>query len=66
VARLAVTTNGPRGDLLPGDVIYQVNHQPVSTLAELRAVLDKQGGSETVALQVERGGKLRYVEIHLE
>jgi serine protease Do len=66
VARLAVTTNGPRGDLLPGDVIYQVNHQPVSTLAELRAVLDKQEGSETVALQVERGGKLRYVEIHLE
>lgn len=66
VVRLAVTTNGPRGDLLPGDVIYEVNHQPVSNLNDLRAIVDKQDPGESVALQVERGGKLRYVEIHME
>jgi serine protease Do len=66
VARLAVTTNGPSGDLLPGDVIYEVNHQPVSTLPELRALVDKQKTGEPVALQVEREGKIRYVEMRLE
>jgi serine protease Do len=66
VARLAVTTTGPRGDLLPGDVIYEVNRQAVTSVAELRAVVDKQEAGEPVTLQVERGGKLRYVEIQLE
>jgi S1-C subfamily serine protease len=66
VARLAVTTNGPRGDLLPGDVIYEVNHQPVSNLKDLRALIDKQDADGFLALQIERGGKLRYVEIHPE
>jgi len=66
VARLAVTTNGPSGDLLPGDVIYEVNHQPISTLSELRALVDKQKAGEPVALQVERAGKIRYVEMRLE
>jgi serine protease Do len=66
VARLALTTSGPRGDLLPGDVIYEVNRQPVSTLEELSALLNKQNAGETLALQVERSGRIRYVEIRLE
>ena len=66
VARLAVTTNGPSGDLLPGDVIYEVNHHPASTLPELRALVDRQEPGEPVALQVERAGTIRYLEMRLE
>jgi serine protease Do len=66
VARLAVTTNGPSSDLLPGDVIYEVNHQPVATLPELRALVDKRQPGEPVSLQVERAGTMRYVEMRLE
>jgi serine protease Do len=66
VARLAVTTNGPNSDLLPGDVIYEVNGHPVATLAELRALVDRQKAGEPLALQVERAGTIRYVEMRLE
>jgi serine protease Do len=66
VARLAMTTNGPSGDLLPGDIIYQINQETVSTLPELRAVLEKQKPGELVALQVERAGTIRYVEMRLD
>ena len=66
VARLAVTTNGPAGDLLPGDVIYEINRRSVSTVQELRALVDKQSAGDQVALQVERAGKIRYVEMRLE
>lgn len=66
VARLAVTTSGPTGDLLPGDIIYKVNRTTVSTLPELRALLDKQSPGTPVALQVERAGRIRYLEIRLD
>lgn len=67
VARLAMTTTGPSGDLLPGDIIYEVNHTPVSTLRELHAAIDVfQKDGESVVLQVERGGRMRYVEMRLD
>jgi serine protease Do len=66
VARLAVTTDGPNGNLLPGDIIYQVNHAAVSTVQELRALIEKQPAGEPAALQVERAGKIRYVEVRLD
>ena len=63
VARLAMTTSGPRGDLLPGDIIYEVNRETVSTLPELRAAIERQKDGEPLVLQVERAGKIRYVEM---
>lgn len=66
VARLAVTTTGPNGDLLPGDVIYRVNREPVSTLRELRTALEKQQPGEALALQIERAGRIRFVEVRLD
>jgi serine protease Do len=65
VARLALTTAGPSGDLLPGDIIYAVNQEVVSTVPELRAVVEKQKPSQPIALQVERGGRIRYVELRV-
>lgn len=66
VARLAMTTGGPSGDLLPGDIIYEVNREPVSTLQELRTVVERQKPGERIVLQVERTGKMRYVEMQLD
>jgi serine protease Do len=66
VARLAMTTNGPNGELLPGDIIYEVNHKPVSTLPELRALVERQQPGDPVVLQVERAGRVRYVEIRMD
>jgi len=66
VARLAMTTNGPSGELLPGDIIYEVNRKPVSTLLELRAVVDLQKDGEPCVFQVERAGRIRYVEMRLD
>jgi serine protease Do len=66
VARLAMTTNGPSGELLPGDIIYEVNREPVSTLQELRALLERQNSGEPLVLQVERAGRMRYVEMRLD
>jgi S1-C subfamily serine protease len=58
-----MTTSGPRGDLLPGDVIYEVNRETVSTLPELGAAIERQKDGEPLVLQVERAGKIRYVEM---
>jgi serine protease Do len=66
VARLAMTTNGPSGELLPGDIIYEVDRKPVSTLRELRAAVDLQKDGEPIVLQVERAGRIRYVEMRLD
>ncbi len=66
VARLAVTTNGPSGDLLPGDIIYTVSGKTVSTLPELRAVIELQKDGEPLVLQVERAGRIRYVEMRMD
>jgi serine protease Do len=66
VARLAITTNGPSGELLPGDIIYEVNREPVSTLQELRALLERRDSGEPLVLQVERAGRIRYVEMRLD
>jgi serine protease Do len=66
VARLAMTTNGPSGELLPGDIIYEINREPVSTLEELRALMEKHKPGEPVALQVERAGRIRYIEMRVD
>ena len=61
-----MTTNGPSGELLPGDIICEVIREPVSILQELRALLERQKSGEPLVLQVERGGRMRYVEMQLD
>ncbi len=66
VARISVAPNGSPGRLLPGDIIVAVNNQPVSTLRELRELVDQTPPAENVVLQLQRDGKLRYVELVLD
>jgi serine protease Do len=64
----AVAGDSPySGDALkPGDVIYALNTQPVTTVAALRMGLDQVKDTDPVVLQVEREGQLLYVTLEIE
>jgi serine protease Do len=49
-----------------GDVIYAMNRSVVSTVAGLRAMLDRLKPGDAVVLLVERDSKLIYVSLELE
>ncbi len=48
-----------------GDVIYAINRTTVKSASELRAILKKMKSGESVAVQVERAGKLHFVSFEL-
>lgn len=50
-----------RDPLLPGDVIYALNQESVTSVAALRAALSRLRPEEPVVLQVERAGELRFI-----
>ncbi len=64
----AVSGDSPyTGDALkPGDVIYAVNTEPVSSVEALRSALDMLKDTEPVVLQVERDGQLLYLTLEIE
>jgi len=53
-------------ELDPGDVIYAVNGEVVTSVAALRAALDKLKPAEPVILQIERDGRLMFLDMELE
>jgi serine protease Do len=53
-------------ELLPGDVIYSVNGTPVDSVSSLRSALDDLKTAETLAVQVERLGSLRYLVLETD
>ena len=54
------------GVLQPGDVIYSVNGLPATSIAALRDVLEKIKAGDPTVLQVERDGRLMYLDLELE
>jgi serine protease Do len=55
------------GDALkPGDVIYSVNTEPVTSVAALRSALDALKDTDPAVLQVERDGTLVYLTLEIE
>jgi serine protease Do len=52
--------------LVPGDVIYSLNLEPVTGIQKLREALGHLKPEEPVVLQVERQGELRFVTLQLE
>jgi serine protease Do len=50
----------------PGDVIYAVNGGVVTSVAALRQALDKLKPTDPTVLQIERDGRLMYLEMELE
>jgi len=52
--------------LKPGDVIYSVNGEPVSTVEVLKKRLDEFKPGDSIAMQIERSGRLMFVSVELE
>jgi serine protease Do len=65
VAGVATDVQGPSG-LVPGDVIYGMNGEPVRSLTDLRTAIAQVEPSGTPVLQVGRGGQLRYITVTIE
>ena len=51
------------GSLEPGDVIVEVNHQPVKTASDLKNKAMQAGADKPLLLRVTREGNTRYVAI---
>lgn len=66
VSNVLASAGRTAGSLETGDIIYLINKTPVSKLEEARKALTKFNAGDTVVMQVERDGKLRYVEITLD
>jgi serine protease Do len=59
-----VSPNGPAdGKLRPGDVIEEVNHQPVSSASDVAAKVHAAPADRPVLLRVKRGDQAHYVAI---
>jgi serine protease Do len=59
-----VAPNGPAdGKLRTGDVIEEVNHQPIGSAGDLAARVRATPGDKPVLLRVKRGDQSRYVAI---
>ena len=52
--------------LQPGDVIYSVNGEPVTTVPVLRKKLEEFRPGDTPVFQIERSGRLIFVAIEME
>jgi len=65
---VVATADGRSGPdpLLPGDVIYSVNREPVSGIESLRQALARLAPGSPVVLKVERAGELRFVVMEPE
>jgi serine protease Do len=57
---------GPDIGLTTGDVIHAINNRPVDTVGNLRSALSQLKSGDSVALQVERQGKLQFVSFELD
>jgi S1-C subfamily serine protease len=51
---------------LPGDVIYAINGQEISSLASLRARLAELQTGDPVVVQVQRQENLRFITFEIE
>ncbi|MFQ5864481.1 MAG: trypsin-like peptidase domain-containing protein [bacterium] len=52
--------------LLPGDVIYSINGDPIAGLVELRSAIANLKVFDPVVVQVERRGQLMFIAFELE
>jgi serine protease Do len=57
---------GPNIGLTTGDVIHAINNRPVDTVENLRSALSQLKSGDSVALQVERQGKLQFVAFEMD
>jgi serine protease Do len=55
-----------QGQLQAGDVIYQLNGQPIESVAALKAAVDRLKPLDAAVLQIERQGNLLFIAFRAE
>jgi serine protease Do len=60
--------DGPAADagLRAGDVVYEINNQPVKNLRDLKDAANNLKPGRTAVLQIERLGQLQFVEVAID
>jgi len=66
VAAIPAEYAGLNPGLLPGDVIYSVNRMPVTSVDDLRKTVEAYKPHDSLALQIERHGRLLYLAFELD
>ena len=59
-------SRGGRPSLVTGDVIHSLNGTPIDSLNRLRSGLDQLKPHSPAVLQIERDGKLMFVDFQLD
>lgn len=54
------------GTLQQGDVIYEINRQPISTIEALRSALESIKPGDSCVMQIERDSTLMYLTLEFE
>jgi general secretion pathway protein C len=52
--------------LRPGDILLSVNDNSITDLTQLETIIDSLSQSNTIQLKIERGGKVRDINVVLE
>ena len=65
VAR-AADSRGSHPSLVTGDVIHSLNGAPIDSLNRLRSVLDRLKPHSPAVLQIERDGKLMFIDFQFD
>lgn len=50
----------------PGDVIHAINTEPISSVQSLRQALDRHKPTDALILQIERDGRLMYLDLEVD
>jgi serine protease Do len=66
VAARSAGTPGWVDSFIPGDVICEINNDPVKNLSALRTVVKKYHPGDAVVVLVQRGGHMHYVSFELD
>jgi S1-C subfamily serine protease len=64
-AGLLPFSRGNRGEIVMGDVITAINDEPVESLDDMLAALERRQPGDAVTLRVWREGRTRSVETRL-
>lgn len=66
VAARSAGTPGWRDSFMPGDVICEINNEPVKNLTALRDAVKRYRPGDAVVVLVQRGGYMHYVAFELD
>ena len=65
VAEIVKNSGAAKAGLKPGDIILHADHKHIEVINDLRAVMSSAKAGDTLALEIERQGKKRTIDVTL-